>query len=106
MQQVFVKYIAEAEDRARVTLMDYRPDLLSEEELQEGVVIDYEPAKDVPAGKEAVLYVDPTTSRTWFEIADRPLSPEEEIRNLKETAKNNQAQIADIELALAELLNQ
>ncbi|MGE6227638.1 hypothetical protein [Paenibacillus chitinolyticus] len=95
--QVFVKYIAETEERGRVTLMDYRPDLLSEEELKEGVVIDYEEAKNTPQGKSAVLYVNPETSQTWYEYEDRLLSPSEETRELKKD-------IADIQLALAELL--
>ncbi|MEY9093239.1 hypothetical protein [Paenibacillus sp. RC84] len=106
--KVFVKYTSEAEDRARVSLIDYRPDLLTEEELQDGLVIDYEEAKDVPAGKAAILYVNPLTGLAWYELEDRPLSQEELIRLLQkelEEAKANAARIADIELALAELFS-
>ncbi|MFB7813704.1 hypothetical protein ACWGPW_06160 [Paenibacillus chitinolyticus] len=106
--KVFVKYTSGAKDKARVTIIDYRPDLLSEEELQDGIVIDYEEAKEVPSGKQAVLYVNPLTGLVWYELEDRPLSQEELIRFLQKElaeAKANAARIADIELALAELFS-
>ncbi|MFS0838051.1 hypothetical protein [Paenibacillus sp. 1P03SA] len=106
--KVFVKYISVREDRARISLIDYRPDLLTEEELQEGIVIDYEEVKEVPSGKEAVMYVNPLTGLAWHELEDRPLSQEELIRFLQkelEEAKANASRIADIELALVELFS-
>ena len=106
--KAFVKYDVLSEDRARVYSLDYRWDSISDEEMESGIVVEYEEAANVPPGKLDVLYVNPLTGESWHEFEDRLLSPEEQIREMQKevaTAKNNEARIADIELALAELLN-
>lgn len=81
------------ETRARVYFTHYKPDMLSDEELKGGVKVVNIPEPEMVFGKVGYLYVNPTTLETWYEYVDRPLTPDEELQNLKEQMLSQQVAI-------------
>lgn len=77
----FVTFEVEGEGKAKVKLIHYFPEMLSDDELQEGILVDkslFFDAENIPY-KTAVLYINPDTHNMWYEYVDRPLTSEEKI---------------------------
>jgi hypothetical protein len=54
------------------------------------------PLPDNIEGKTPILYVNPTNSTFWYEYEDRTLTPEEELKQLKERQKLIQQALDDL----------
>lgn len=53
----------------------------TQEELeQEGILVENLPNPEAIPYKNPVLYCNPQTKEVWYEYEDRPLTPEEEMR--------------------------
>ncbi|MED4971367.1 hypothetical protein [Parageobacillus toebii] len=63
------------------------PDNILQNEVIELPNYEQPPFVDVPMGKEAVLYVNLETNELFYEFEDRPLTPEEKLKQLEEQQK-------------------
>jgi hypothetical protein len=105
----FMLYEIVAENKARVTLIHNRPDMLPADMVAQGLEVEELPTVDETlTKKEAVLYVNPATKETWYEYQDRPLTPEEQLQAdmgtiLFESAMDK-ARIAELEAAQGDML--
>lgn len=81
------------EQKARVMTIHYMPELLSEEEKQNGVLVDSFVEPETPKGKLALPYWNYETKSVFFEFVDMPLTENEQL----------QKQIEMQEQAIAEL---
>lgn len=61
----------ESEERAKVTNIHYKPELLNSIQRDKGIEIDNIPQPEKQEGKSAVLYVNPKTSDLWYEYVDK-----------------------------------
>jgi hypothetical protein len=61
------------EDKGRVYLEHYQPDILPEDFRKQGVWVDHIPAPP-PAKKDArpAMYVNPATGEVWYEYEPSP----------------------------------
>lgn len=78
----YLFYENETEIKGRVTLtygVTPPPNLLSIPHVE----VENIPDPERIAGKNAMLYVNPQTGELWYEYTDRPLTPEEEMVQLK-----------------------
>lgn len=51
---------------------------------QEGVLIESIPKPEITEGKTATLFVNPETKEVWYEYEDLPLTPKDELNQLKQ----------------------
>lgn len=70
--------------RSKVSIVHYQPDLLSEEEKGEGILLESLPNPQTPPDKMPVLYYDNETNTLSYDYIDRPLTPEDELKQIKE----------------------
>lgn len=96
-----VFYERESNTRGKVTFIHYMPDDpkegLPEEVKAKGIRIDSIPEPPQPQpGKSAIPYVNPQTGEFWYELIDRPLTPEEHMEELSRQNLDLMAAIADI----------
>lgn len=54
------------------------------------------PLPETKTGKNAVLYINLETNQLWYEYVDRPLTPEEELQQLKERQALMQQALDDL----------
>ena len=81
---LFHESVSEGKDR--VTVIHYKPELLSAEQKKAIILIENEAlpkAEDRP-GKRAVLYVNPQTKELWHEYEDRPPTQEELLTEISQ----------------------
>ncbi|MFS1513621.1 hypothetical protein VQL36_14445 [Chengkuizengella sp. SCS-71B] len=79
-------YEVETEERARVTTIHYKPELLTLEAKSRGVEVDQLPVKPVlGSGEREVLYMNPQTDELWYEVINKSHPVEEEVKSIKET---------------------
>jgi hypothetical protein len=103
---IFVKYYPES-DSLDIWGMPFHPQhglgKTEEELLSEGYLLDGIPAAEPPAGSIGVLKFDLKTEKLYYDYTDRPLTPEEEIQQLKsELAVSKEDNISNM-LAITEL---
>ncbi len=89
------------EEKHLVVVIDYRPDLLTEEQKEGGYLVEDVPNPDIIVGKVSELYYNPKTKEIWYEYFDRPLTVEE-IANQK--LAEQQSQIDELTLLLGDVL--
>ncbi|WP_409174794.1 hypothetical protein [Brevibacillus fortis] len=86
----YVEFISESSLRAKVVFIHSVPfDPInglqkSEKELLEtGTLVEEIPAASSQPGKDALLYIDPTTKKLWYEYVDIPVKPttDDELKN-------------------------
>jgi hypothetical protein len=72
--------------KAKVTGYHHRPNELDETTKQQGVLVEDGsiPADESQMGQYSELFVNPQTKELWREYFDRPLTPEEELQQLKQ----------------------
>jgi hypothetical protein len=80
---ILVNYDMITEGKAFVRRRYYRPEELPQEEIDKGVMVESIPAPEIIAGKNEVLYINPTTLEMWYEYVDRPLTQDEEMAQIK-----------------------
>ncbi|MDX5982276.1 hypothetical protein SIL77_13510 [Exiguobacterium profundum] len=91
-----LSYDLVSESKARITSIHYKPELLSEEEVSNGILVDFLPSA-VENGKNAVLYYDLSTKELFYEYEEKQALPEqEELAKLK--AENQALNTAVVEL--------
>ena len=81
---IFIVHNNETSTRARVIGEHHMPELLTQEELSKGILVESLPPIIQQAGKIEQLYINPTTNELWYEYVDRPLTEKEEIEKLKQ----------------------
>ena len=87
-----------SKERARVTSIHFKPELLSTEQVSRGISVNSVPEPGLIKGKMAVHYVNPLTKKQWFEYVDRPLTQEEISADML-------AKLDEISAKLTELIN-
>jgi hypothetical protein len=80
----FLRYEEESPTRGKVTFQHFQPNLLTSEQKQGGIEVYSIPDPVYQDGKTPILYINPETFELWYEYVDRPLTQEEEIKNLKQ----------------------
>lgn len=75
--------------KAEVKLIHFRPDDprdgVPEEIKNAGIMVDQLPQEPAPQrGKRNVLYCNPQTKDIWYEVVDRPLTPQEILEEQNE----------------------
>jgi hypothetical protein len=84
LQMIFLTHDNASTTKAKVIIIHNFPDMLSEEMLNSGILVDSIVTEPKPQfGKTAELYVNPTTKETWYEFINRPLTDSETIQELK-----------------------
>lgn len=83
-----------AEDRLQVSTRHYMPELLTQDKLDTGYLVENIPEPSIIIGKEATLYFNPQTQELWYEYIDRPLTDAEELVK----------QVNDLNLAIAAII--
>ncbi|NTU33372.1 hypothetical protein HPY27_24770 [Brevibacillus sp. HB1.1] len=63
---------------------------LPQEVIDSGVIVENEPSPEAVTGKTATIYIDLGTKKYYYEYADRPLTQDEEIADLKAKLKVTQ----------------
>lgn len=80
---IFVRYNKTATTITKVETVHYKPDILSEEDLATGILVDAIPTPDKISNKAAVLMIDPITKELSYSYVDIPLTLEKQIDILK-----------------------
>lgn len=92
----YVEFIAETSLRAKVVFIHSVPFdptyglQKSEADLLEtGALVEEIPAASFQPGKDALLYIDPTTKNLWYEYVDIPVEPttDDELKTVVEQQK-------------------
>ncbi len=88
---IFVGNFIQDEKGLRIGFVHYKPfdekvgmNLPEETLRQMGALVDEIPEPEQREGKIPVMYYNPETNTVYYEYENRPLSPEEEIKYLKE----------------------
>lgn len=76
--------------KAMVLVMHFQPELLPQEVVEKGIMVDEVPTANPPAGKVGTPYINPQTKEIWYEYSDRPLTAEEKIDQLQQQLKITQ----------------
>lgn len=81
----------QADNTGLVTFVHYVPfdpvnglGKTAEELEQEGILVEFIPDANAPAGKDAVMKVDLTTKEVFYEYVDRPETSEEKVERLEQ----------------------
>lgn len=96
--------------KARVNIIYYQPfhpvHGVSQDVIDKGILVDevlqYE--GEIPMGKMAVLYINPQTLEQWYELEDRPLTPEEKMQLLEQENQDLSSRVELVQQALDDLL--
>lgn len=75
------------DENQKIILEHYRYDSLTAEEkelLGEGYIVEGVPTPTFKVGKDTHTHFNPSTQEFYFMCTDRPLSPEEELSQLKQ----------------------
>lgn len=83
----------------------YIPELLSEEDLQKGILVDEVPQAESIPGKSAQLFYNTDTQELFYKYFDEvlpPTSPEQMIKDLQKELTTVKVENKDLKLALAE----
>lgn len=62
-----------------------QPDMLSEEERANGIMVEAIPEPEQIKGKQGVLMYNPNNNSVYVEYVDRPLTTEEQMQELKDS---------------------
>ena len=96
---VYIEYQTETEERARVIFQMFKPELLTQERQQSGLLVESIPEIEQGMGTP-LLFVNPTTKDLWYEYIPVPKAP-----LYTSTPEGQlQKQIDDIKLILAEMI--
>lgn len=83
---IFVRYLLEVANKARVEAYGKYTNQFPQGD--ENIVFAEDnhifPQIIEQAGKNGVLYINPTTKELWYEYVDRPLTAEEELQLIKQ----------------------
>lgn len=71
------------DENNKVTSYHSNPHLLSDEERQNGIMVDTIPETEYRKGKSANLFYDKSTNSVYVEYVDRPLTQEELMGDMK-----------------------
>ncbi|WP_427110454.1 hypothetical protein [Lysinibacillus xylanilyticus] len=88
-----------------ITSFHYMPEMLSEEELKLGILVDEVPEAEYIPGKRAELFYNIDTQELFYKYVDEvlpPTSPEQMIKDLQKELNVVIAENKDLKLALAE----
>ncbi|MGE7132669.1 hypothetical protein [Lysinibacillus xylanilyticus] len=92
-------------NKKRVSGYMYMPEMLSEEELKQGILVDEVPLAENIPGKRAELFYNTATQTLFYEYFDEvlpPTSPEQLIKDLQKELNTVKAENKDLKLAIAE----
>jgi hypothetical protein len=99
---IYIGYQKITEERAIITTKHFKPELLSEDDIKNGVLVPSLPEEIYVEGKSPMYFINPLTSEVWIEYVDykplsTPLSQEQQMASLKE-------QISALNVAMAQML--
>ncbi len=92
-------------NKKRVTGYMYMPEMLSEEELKQGVLVEYVPIHENIQGKRSELFYNTDTQELFYEYYDMepmPPTPEQIMQNLQNELKTVKEETKKLKLAIAE----
>lgn len=70
-------------ERAKITRIHFRPDLLTAEQKSNAIMVDAIPTEpERIKGKAIVLFINPNTKEMWYEYEDRALNQEEHLEDI------------------------
>jgi len=92
---LFVENINET--KAKVFTIHYRPDLLTDEQKLNGILVDTIPEPQQIANQQATLYINPTTKELFYEYIE---IPQQDVSNELETMR---AEIARLQSELSRI---
>ncbi|GEC88581.1 MULTISPECIES: hypothetical protein [Brevibacillus] len=92
---IFIRHESPVGGKAKVLTIHYLPEEIginnaADAENAGGVLVPTVPTPDNIAGKEAVLYFNPTTKEFSYEYVDKPLTQDEKIAQLEQQLKITQ----------------
>lgn len=93
---VFLFLEKETEQKARIMCVHNFPDMLSEKEKQNGVLVDLYNEPEHQEGKIALPYWNYETKEVFFEYVDAQLSDNERIKQLEEKLALMEAAFANL----------
>lgn len=98
---IFIRYIPGTVEKAKVEAYGTYTEQFPQDEKNVVFVEGNHsfPTVEERRGKAGELFINPSTKEMWYEYADRPLTTEEELHNVKE--ENMVLQLAIAELASA-----
>lgn len=96
---VYIEFESVAKDKGRVMFQMFKPELLSEERKQSGILVESLPVVEEGKGVPS-LYVNPKTQELWYEYEPVPEAPIYPLTSEGEMQK----QIDDLKLLIAELV--
>ncbi|MEG6521185.1 hypothetical protein [Desulfotomaculum sp. 1211_IL3151] len=69
---IFIRYELEKENKAKVSFVHFKPEMLKEEEKHDGIMLDSDnvPEPENVKYKMPVLYINPETGELWHEYID------------------------------------
>lgn len=83
---IYLSGLIEDEKGLMVTYEHHKPELLgktNDELLTNGILLEQLPIKEAIENKIAVLYLNKTTKEPFYVYEDAPLTPEQELAQLK-----------------------
>ncbi|MCT4688815.1 hypothetical protein [Vallitalea sp.] len=72
------------DSKQKVGLIHYNIDLLSEEIIKNGILVDQPQEAQPQEGKIPVMYYDPTSNTAYYEMEDIPIQPKTKEEQLQE----------------------
>lgn len=84
-------YVVEDQSRAMVYQIHFQPDLLTEYEKENSILVEDIPVLEPQEGKDSVLYINLESKEIWYEFKDRPITPEEQLKLENEKLKEQLA---------------
>lgn len=100
---IFIRVKEETETKAKVELIHYEPDQLSDKEKAEGFLVNNVP-DPIPQGKKvAILYFNPQSKDFWYEYVDAQLPEEDRIAKLEIATEENKKANLDTQEAVLQL---
>ncbi|OCA85216.1 hypothetical protein [Pseudobacillus wudalianchiensis] len=96
-----ILFTKETETRARVDVIHYVTEGLPKETIDLGVMVDLVPEPEDIQGKGYTMLFNPSTKEVWYEYYDRPLSPEEELVQIKQKNRELEASLLEMSMLAA-----
>ncbi|GCD13281.1 hypothetical protein [Clostridium tagluense] len=90
---IFIKYELGTDTRSMVTLIHYNPSILSDEIMQNGVLVEKIPEPIPQNGKTEVLYYNIKTKEFWYEYIDIPKTQERTIQERMQSLEQSNAEM-------------
>lgn len=91
---IFLQYDKNINGETPIMLIHYKPELLPNDILDTGTLVNEIPNEPIEDRKNASLFINTETQEVYYKLTDRPLTKEELLED----------QIKDLQIALAELM--